>query len=48
MATTGANNKELRDYLCAITGVTDVGYVQCSAKSEETLVRARAGCWYRF
>lgn len=41
MAITGANNKELRDYLCALTGVTDVEFAKCTVKSEETLVGAR-------
>ena len=32
------HNTELRDYLCALTGVTDQGFVKCAGKSEEIMV----------
>lgn len=40
MALKGANNGDIRDYLCALTGITDNEYQTCTGKSEEVMVRA--------
>jgi len=43
MALKGANNGDIRDYLCALTGITDNEYQTCTGKSEEVMIRQYTG-----
>eukprot|EP00240_Pyramimonas_obovata_P001020 CAMPEP_0118923918 /NCGR_PEP_ID=MMETSP1169-20130426/2271_1 /TAXON_ID=36882 /ORGANISM="Pyramimonas obovata, Strain CCMP722" /LENGTH=465 /DNA_ID=CAMNT_0006864979 /DNA_START=397 /DNA_END=1794 /DNA_ORIENTATION=+ len=42
------HNTELRDYLCALTGVTDQEFVKCARKSEEIMIRQYTGSQHTY